>query len=406
MHPVRRVTLAALLMATVTTVGAGVVWFASARLGNSDRAITVSPPTASPGFGLNEIRTDTHSAPHIELPVGVFVFTAWSGAVYSVRPDGSGLASVGTAAQFTRPVLAQDGSRVNFEPVSPSAFAPPTKLSPDGWRLATFDKDGVHVANADGSDSRLVSSEITQSPPMSRIAWSSDNRHLFVWGGQGPAGGLLFDIDGGSNQTLPTTGIAIAISPSGDRIAYGGRPNGLRVTRPDGSEPVDVDSGIEVAPSDLWNVAWSPDGDRLAFPVAGAGNGFAIANADGSNTVRVAAAPAASTDLGVASLAWSPDGRHVAQSGDRDSVEHSRVLVFDTQNISALPASFDAGLTSTGNVSILWWDNGLGFYFVGRGALVGEGVSSQGVYSVSLDGKTDIRLSDEVDVASMVGMTH
>ncbi len=366
---------------------------------------------ASPVPSPVEDRTDARSATHIDLPAGVLVFFGGSGAVYTVRPDGTGLSNVGMAAGFTRPVIVRGGSRVNFEPGSPSAFAPPTSLSPDGWRLATLDKDGIHIANADGSDSRLVSSEIAQSPPMSRIAWSSDNRHLFVWGGQGPgSGGFdiggLFDVDSGSSQPLPpATRFPFAISPSGDRIAHAGPANGLRVARPDGSDPVDVSTGMEVAPYDLWNIAWSPDGDRLAFPLAGVGNGFAIAATDGSNTIRVPTIPAASSGL-AASLVWSPDGRFVAQSGDQDAMDHSRVLVFDTRNVSAPPVAFDAGLTGSGAAPIVWWDDGLGFYFIGRGEYAGEGVGHQAVYSVSLDGKTDIRLSDAAGMASIVGMTH
>lgn len=411
MHRLRRVTLTAFLVAAVTAVGALVVWFAFSRVGNDGRLTNVSPLEAGPDPDLNAIRTDAHSAPHIDLPADVFVFTDWSGAIYTVRPDGTGLSNVGMAAHFTVPRLVRGGSRVNFEPGVPSPFVPVTRLSPDGWRLATFDKDGVHIANADGSDSRLVSSEITQSPPMSNIRWSRDNRHLFVWGGQGLGSGgfdigALFDIDSGSRQLLPPeTRSPFAISPSGDHIAYGGRPSGLRVARPDGSDPVDVSAGIEIASYDLWNVAWSPDGDRLAFPIAGVGHGFAIAAADGSKTIQLPAVPAAKSGP-PPTLVWSPDGRYVAVSGDRDPVEHSRVLVFDTQSISSPPVAFDAGLTAYTSVSIVWWDDGLGFYFVGRGEYVGEGVAHQAVYSVSLDGKTDIRLSGAVDVASMVGLTH
>ncbi|HYM16080.1 MAG TPA: hypothetical protein VEZ14_11020 [Dehalococcoidia bacterium] len=300
---------------------------------------------------------------------------------------------------------------MNFQPGSPSAFAPPTSLSPDGWRLATFDKDGVHVANADGSGSRLVSADITQSPPMSRIAWAGDNRHLFVWGGNGPEGtlfsaaGALFDVDSGTSQMLPYGGLPLAISPSGDRIAYLGPSNGLRVARPDGSDLVDVSTGMEVALYDVPRVAWSPDGQRLAFPVAGAGNGFAIAAADGSRTIRIPAVSAASSAL-TPSLVWSPDGRYIAASGDQFPIEHHRVLVFDTRNVGSPPVAFDAGLTPYESVSVVWWDNGRGFYFIGRGEYVGEGVAHQAVYSVSLDGKTDILLSGAVDVASIVGVTH
>jgi hypothetical protein len=229
----------------MTLVVAACVSFLDGCSGSSGNTTPVAArtETASPSSVPSPAgdRTDAHSAPHIDLPAGVLVFSDWTGAVYTVRPEGTGLSNVGMAAGFTRPMLVRGGSRVNFEPGSPSAFAPPTRLSPDGWRLATFDKDGVHVANADGSDSRLVSSEITQSPPMSRIAWSSDNRHLFVWGGQGALGfdsGALFDVDSGSRQSLPpATRLAIAISPSGDRIAYPGPSNGSGWPAPTGPIP-------------------------------------------------------------------------------------------------------------------------------------------------------------------------
>jgi WD40 repeat protein len=358
MHRSRRVTFSALLVVAVATVGALVVWFAFSRVGNDD----VSPLEAGADPDSNEIRTDAHSAPHLDLPAGVFVFTDWSGAIYTVRPDGTGVSNVGMAAHFTVPRLVRGGSRVNFEPGVPSPFVPVTRLSPDGWRLATFDKDGVHIANADGSDSRLVSAEITQNPPLGRITWSSDNRHLFVWGGQGIGNGgfdigALFDIDSGSNQPLPKeSSYALAISRSGDHIAYGGRPRGLIVARPDGSDPVDVSPGTEIAYYDVWNVAWSPDDDRLAFPIRSAGYGFAIAAGDGSNTIWVSVPPALG---GLAeSLVWSPDGRYVALSGDQDPIDHNRVLVFDTGSIGSPPVAFDAGLTGYSGVSIVWWDNG------------------------------------------------
>ena len=105
-------------------------------------------------------------------------------------------------------------------------------------------------------------------------------------------------------------------------------------------------------------------------------------------------------------LAWSSNARYVAMFADQHTAARGRILVFDTISAGSPPVAFDAGLRSSIGVRILWWDDALGFYFVGRGEYVGEGVGREALYSVSLDGKTDVRLSGDVGVASIVGVTH
>jgi Tol biopolymer transport system component len=73
--------------------------------------------------------------------------------------------------------------------------------------------------------------------------------------------------------------------------------DGVYVMNPDGS-------GVRAVWPHRWSteVAWSPDGTRLAF---GTETGTMVANADGSGRLRIAS-------LSAKSLTWSPNGRRIA----------------------------------------------------------------------------------------------
>jgi TolB protein len=96
------------------------------------------------------------------------------------------------------------------------------------------------------------------------------------------------------------------------------RAGGIYVMRSDGSDVRAVwRNGFAT------NVAWSPDGTKLAFGKSGSGRKpgtVMLMNADGSGLVRVAAGPAYS-------LTWSPDGRRIAFTTARWAQAHDIWIV-------------------------------------------------------------------------------
>jgi len=130
-----------------------------------------------------------------------------------------------------------------------------------------------------------------------------------------PSRDTIFVADPGSGEieqriALPMRVVRFRFSPAGDRLAVvsGGV---LWVMNPDGS-------GATQLASDLSNIAWSPDGARIAYVSASAPVQLHIVDVDGSSDVIV---PGATPD-GFDGLAWSPDGKRIAFEGLRDMVDY------------------------------------------------------------------------------------
>lgn len=125
-------------------------------------------------------------------------------------------------------------------------------------------------------------------------------------------------IDGSARRTL-SDDVAFAHSPSfspdGTRVAFlaPSTPDGLggllMVATVDGSgRAVDIGRGLEVIPASVPSVAWSPDGQRIAF--ASVDGGIAtiyVAATDGSGITPITDGTA-DRDLPT----WSPDGDRIA----------------------------------------------------------------------------------------------
>lgn len=86
--------------------------------------------------------------------------------------------------------------------------------SPDGRKIA-FVAEGWFLMNADGSDTKRVSSLAASS-----LAWSPDSRHVLV---TGQGSGYVWNADGSKSVMLPTQSGRIldaSFSPDGKRVLY------------------------------------------------------------------------------------------------------------------------------------------------------------------------------------------
>jgi Tol biopolymer transport system component len=204
--------------------------------------------------------------------------------------------------------------------------------SPDATRilfLGCLEGDAhLFVMNADGSNqTRLapafscgVDTEIPDwSPDGGQIVYVGDN-FLRIINADGTGSRRLTSDDSDSERSP-------AWSPNGRRIAFA-RGRNVHVIKPDGSQPrqlTDEPSFTSPMP------AWSPNNRRIAFVSHRDGN-FEIytMNADGTRQTRLTNAPDACPtqpfDCGDQQPAWSPNGRKIVFTSDRDGNDEIYVM--------------------------------------------------------------------------------
>ena len=177
--------------------------------------------------------------------------------------------------------------------------------SPDGQQIGFVRDRDILVMDADGSGTprNLTSTffNAAQDPE-----WSPDG-DLVVFSD----GGDIFVVaaDGSSAPQLVQTPIANdrypSWSPDGNFIAYATNTE-IRRVNPDGSNNIALASGLREA----WDVAWSPDGSRIAF-INDFGNPqvqeeLYVMNANGSGVGRVGVDTSVNLDWGVAAAGPPP----------------------------------------------------------------------------------------------------
>ena len=249
--------------------------------------------------------------------IPLLVFAAVFGVTYASYARGSQAAEpTGRIAFNTRDTLwLMDAGGSNRELLdrSPQGFAYAPTWSPDGKEIAFVRSigqvNGIFVINLETTEERQI------SPDGVAPEWSPDgSRIAFV----DPRGLALMNPDGTGVTSLGVRGDCPTWSPDGGQIAYCSvqgelsEEDDLYVMSADGSRRRQLtrDPGIEDP------VAWSPDGERIAFfSRRTTGGDTYLIDVDGGDVVQLTSEPGAQV-----ANAWLPDGRIVMASfapGDR-----------------------------------------------------------------------------------------
>lgn len=243
--------------------------------------------------------------------------TPGSFEIYSMNPDGSGLARLTTSAGHDlAPAWSPDGKQVAFVSM---------RHDPSGE---------IYVMNADGTGvRRLTESEGSDFSP----TWSKDGKSIaFVSARQDPAGDIYtMNADGtGVTRVTNVAGVDVepAWSPDGKQIAFVSARDGdvdhttdLYVVTLDGLEVTRLTSeGTNV---NVHEPSWAPGGKQIAYHTSfdsGDDNVLTmdifVLTIDGLQITRLTDGPG--TNVQDLSPSWSPDGKQIAytsiRSGNND----------------------------------------------------------------------------------------
>jgi len=210
------------------------------------------------------------------VPSGHVNVVAWS-------PDGKRIASgTGYPDDTVQVWKASDGSHIcTYTEHSDQVMS--VTWSPDGQRIASGSiDDTVQIWNA--SDGSHIFTYRGHASAVYTVAWSPDGQRIVS----------------GSGETIAPSGVGIATLPDDITAQVWNASDGSHIFTYTGHS------------SDVYAVAWSPDGQR-------------IASGSRDSTVQVWKASHVFTYKGhtetVLSVAWSPDGKHIASSSFDKTVQ-------------------------------------------------------------------------------------
>ena len=190
-------------------------------------------------------------------------------------------------------------------------------ISPDGTTVIYSDPSGLYrEIIATGESSAITLGEDFSDLSFSEVSWFPDGTRIIAtgWSGLTETTGLYaIPIVGGRAVRL-ADGWRAAISPDGTRIAYLDPewPTArVWVMGANGEDPIAV---VTAEPGEqFWQVAWSPDNQRIAFGALGGGFVNTIetvrVDGDGDRTTLVSDPLIFMNQRGALPFVWLPDGR-------------------------------------------------------------------------------------------------
>jgi Tol biopolymer transport system component len=232
--------------------------------------------------GTNETRlTEIHSVPETHTELGLPVWSpdgnkiAFSSSAITTTPPSSD--SPESAGAATAPAEGLTGIYVIDVPTATICKLASTAgqygvnaapaWSPDGNKIAFYDKEAINVINSDGTERKELTGTL---PDLSAPTWTPDGKRIaFV----NQADLYVIDAEGSGLRRLANTTVS-----SGSLPAW--------------------------SPGIL--PAWSPDGEKIAFPCPAApgatGTDICVINADGTEWKRIALKVA--SEEGLVAVSW------------------------------------------------------------------------------------------------------
>lgn len=282
--------------------------------------------------------------------------------IWTINPDGSGsraLTSLTAAgASSASPAWSPDGSKIAYE----------SFRALDGSN-ASIPAVNIWVMNADGSGNTPLTRLTAQPVSSIHSAWSPDGSKI------------AFD----STRALDGTNSAIGV------------PN-VWVVKSDGSGAVPL-TKLTAAMASSVLPAWSPDGTMIAFVSARALDGTNspiavrnvwIMNSDGSNQHPLTQLTAA----GSSDIAWSPDGARIAfvstrsLDGTDTAGNAANLWVMNADGSGATPLTHLTNLYNMTTEAPEWSPDGKRILYVSSRALDGSdnGGSVMNIWTMNADG--------------------
>ena len=184
------------------------------------------------------------------------------------------------------------------------------------WTLAH-----LVVMNVDGTDWRPVPSTPSGVDVNSPPAWSPNGKQIaFVARGGSPSDTEVYVVDVDKRRGITTTNVSQYVwrderfswSPDGEWIAFQSNRDGpwdIFKAKPDGTHLTRLTNRLNIAPAGVW---WSPDGQHIAFVLNPTNPGelpgdLYLTRPDGSDQVQLTTHGRVSGQV-----AWSPDSTLLA----------------------------------------------------------------------------------------------